>query len=169
MEGLSRQPITIDQEWVDRMQETVEVQVVAPKDLEELVGLLMTPDNLPTTLSTPRVQACITRSTHLEDLQIVVVAHQLVQMMLVRVEVIIIRDLHQQIEQGVASMVKIIVEVQGHLLDNHLHQVTKAPTRISMQIQTGKQEAQGRGKDPKDSRMPTHPSLCHLLLVVGIS
>jgi hypothetical protein len=119
VEVLSRQPITIDQEWVDRTQETAEVQVVAPKDLEELVGPLMTRDNLLTTHSTPRVRACITRSTRLADLQIVVVAHRLVQMMLARVVVIIIRDLHQQIEQGVASMVRIIVEVQGHLLDNH--------------------------------------------------
>jgi len=91
---------------------------VDPKDLEELVGPLTTRDNLQTTLSTLRVRACITRSTHLEDLQIVAVAHQLAQMMVVRVEVIIIRDLLQQIEQGVASMVKIIVEGQDHLQDN---------------------------------------------------
>jgi hypothetical protein len=38
-----------------------------------------------------------------------------------------------------------------------------------MQIQTGKQEAQGRGRDPKDNKMLMHPSPCHLQQAVEIS
>jgi len=64
-------------------------------------------------------------------------------------------------------MASIIVEAQGRLLDSHLeiqwYQVAKLQIRISMQIPVSKQEAQGPGKDPKDSKMRMHPSHCLLL------
>ena len=79
---------------------------MAPQPQVELVvEPLMTRDNLPTTHSMLRAQACITLSTLLQvDPQIVAVVHQLLELdqhplevMLMNLEVTI-RDLHQQIE-----------------------------------------------------------------------
>lgn len=107
MADQSKQLITIDLEWVDHMQETAEEQAVAPQPQVELVvEPLMTRDNLQTTHSMLRVQACITLSTRLEVApRIVAVVHHLleldqhpVQVMLVNLEAITIRDLHLQIE-----------------------------------------------------------------------
>ena len=80
---------------------------MAPQPQVELVvEPLMTQDNLQTTHLMLRVQACITLSTLLQvDPQIVAVAHRLLELdqhllevMLVNLEAITIRDLHQQIE-----------------------------------------------------------------------
>ena len=102
----SKQLITIDLEWVDHMQETAEEQAVAPQPQVELVvEPLMTRDNLQTTHSMLRVQACITLSTRLVGPRIVAVVHQLLELdqhplevMLVKLEAITIRDPRQQIE-----------------------------------------------------------------------
>ena len=99
----SKPPITIDLEWVGHMQEIAEERVAAPQPQAELpVEPLMTLGNLQTTHSMLRVQACITLSTLL-DLQMVL--HRLLELdqhplelILVNLEAITIRDLHQQIE-----------------------------------------------------------------------
>ena len=89
------------------MQGTVEEQAVAPQPQVGLVvEPLMTRDNLQTTPSMLKVQAYITLSTRLQvDPQIVAVVHQLLeldqhllQVMLVNLEAITIRDLPLQIE-----------------------------------------------------------------------
>ena len=81
--------------------------MAAPQPQAELVvEALMTRDNLQTTHSMLRVQACITLSTlYRVGIQIVAVVHRLLELdqhplevIMVNLEAITIRDLHQQIE-----------------------------------------------------------------------
>jgi hypothetical protein len=93
---------------------------VAPQ-VVELEVPLMIQDNRLTTHLTLRELACITQSTHLEDLQMEEVGNQLQDLVILKA--IKIKDLHQQIEQGEAIMANNIVEVQGHLLCSHQEMV----------------------------------------------
>jgi len=101
-----KQPITIDLEWVDHTQETVEESVVAPQlQVEQAVAPLMTRDNLQITHSMLRAQVCITPFIlSVVGLRTTIVVHRLQELdhqpleEMASLEDIKIRDLHQQIE-----------------------------------------------------------------------